>query len=311
MPLAINHLKFKAMNKTNPFPILSGLLFCILLFMASCKPDTGAEFLYSDQFPELSPDGSMLVYFHWDYQVPESSDYPTGLYILNLEKNERSLVVEGIYSWTSWAPDNRRFVYVSAEGLSIFDLLENSVLNYSNTDIIGILAPDWSMDGQEILFTAHTTSGGGVFSISSDFETFRRIFDWQDNNGMFARWSPCRNKLVYSKGSQQWEGTDIFSIDTALINEVRLTNDTRVNSYPKWSPDGTMIAFESYSTSSVPAIFVMDTNGTNERRLDYGKNPTWSPDSEYIIYSRFNDDMTKELLWKISISDTEKLRLTF
>lgn len=135
MPLAINHLKFKAMNKTNPFPILSGLLFCILLFMASCKPDPGAEFLYSDQFPELSPDGSMLVYFHWDYQLAESGDYPTGLYILNLEKNER--------------------------------------------------------------------------------------------------------------------------------------------------------------------------------RLDYGKNPTWSPDSEYIIYSRFNDDMTKELLWKISISDTEKLRLTF
>ncbi len=237
MPLAINHLKFKAMNKTNPFPILSGLLFCILLFMASCKPDTGAEFLYSDQFPELSPDGSMLVYFHWDYQLAESGDYPTGLYIVNLEKNERNIVVEGIHSWTSWAPDNRRFVYVSADGLSIFDLHENSILDYSNTDI--------------------------------------------------------------------------FSIDTALINELRLTNVDRLNSNPKWSPDGSTIAFENYSSSSATAIFVMDSDGTNERRLDYGKNPTWSPDSEYIIYSRFNDDMTKELLWKISISDTEKLRLTF
>ncbi|RPH31649.1 MAG: hypothetical protein EHM93_12725 [Bacteroidales bacterium] len=123
---------------------------------------------------------------------------------------------------------------------------------------------------------------------------------------MFAKWSPDRNKIVYSKGSQTWKSTEIFIIDTLLTTEVRLTNDSRDDRDPSWSPTGEFISW-----SSNVLIYRMNVNGNNKLKLDYGQYPNFSPDGKYIVYSFANSDFTKEVLWRIDIDGKNKVQLTF
>ncbi|HYO50138.1 MAG TPA: hypothetical protein VEW94_09835 [Chloroflexia bacterium] len=75
-----------------------------------------------------------------------------------------------------------------------------------------------------------------------------------------------------------------------LPNEsVQLTADIKADSaLPAWSPDGSMIAFQSKRDGGEHQVFVMDINGNNKRRISDGKGfagqPAWSPDSKSVVY---------------------------
>jgi Tol biopolymer transport system component len=62
------------------------------------------------------------------------------------------------------------------------------------------------------------------------------------------------------------------------------------NLEPVWSPDGQQIAFVSNSALN-PAIHVMNTDGSGERRLtdSAGESPAWSPDGQRIAFISNND----------------------
>jgi len=63
-------------------------------------------------------------------------------------------------------------------------------------------------------------------------------------------------------------------------NVRRLTDDSRRDMDPAWSPDGTQIAFES-NRDDASDIYIMDADGGNVRQLtdDPGRDddPAWSP----------------------------------
>jgi Tol biopolymer transport system component len=70
---------------------------------------------------------------------------------------------------------------------------------------------------------------------------------------------------------------------------VQLTADIKADSaLPAWSPDGTMIAFQSRRDGGDHQVFVMDVNGNNKRRVSDGNGfagqPAWSPDSKSVVY---------------------------
>ena len=74
------------------------------------------------------------------------------------------------------------------------------------------------------------------------------------------------------------------------------------------SPDRTRIVFSSYSpsdsSSSSPSdwgIWIMDTDGTNHKRLTTNRasHLTWSPDGTQIAYSRFQKG-----IWTINTDGT-------
>ena len=100
-------------------------------------------------------------------------------------------------------------------------------------------------------------------------------------------WSPDGTRIVYT--SQNYSGADIWHDEVWVMNadgtdRRRLTTDEGVDhdgANPRWSPDGTMIAYELNS-----GIAVVNADGTNQRQLttDRGGNPRWSPDGTLIAY---------------------------
>ena len=77
---------------------------------------------------------------------------------------------------------------------------------------------------------------------------------------------------------------DVWTIDADGTDLTRLTRSPGPDFDPSWSPDGTKIAFRS-ERSGEPELWVMNADGTGQRRLTEGLSPAWSPDGSLIAFS--------------------------
>lgn len=293
--------------------VLKFLIILLIPIICSCDDDhdkNPADYeLYisisSDKYPSISPDGTQIAFYHKCIQDKQSAIYPTGLYIQNMDGTNKRLLIEGDHFNPDWSPDCKWITFSSAGVLRIINVKGDSIRTFNGLDN-ALHSPDWSMDGEKIIVSAPLRIDGGVFEISPDFLSIKRILNPITNNGMYASWSPDRSKIVYIKGSKSLKSVEIFTSDTALLFEKQLTSDNRDDRSPKWSPDGGRITW-----SSNVIVMIMDIEGENRKSLDFGNNPSWSPNSDYIIYSNANIDFTKEVLWKINIDGSERTQLTY
>ncbi len=107
-------------------------------------------------------------------------------------------------------------------------------------------------------------------------------------------------RILFTSSSQ--DGSYLWAVDANGGGLVRLTDDSLRPSGPKWSPDGTHIAFNHDARCSVPItadndrgfvscfeIYVMEADGSNLARLtESAVNATfeiWSPDSSRIAFT--------------------------
>ncbi|RPH31617.1 MAG: hypothetical protein EHM93_12715 [Bacteroidales bacterium] len=284
-------------------PNLLTLIICIIL-LVSCdilvNGPTDVTNASNDLTPAVSPDGKLIVYNHECFENSESEYYPTGLYTMSIDGNERKLLRRGSFQNFSLSPDGNRLVFSFGHTLQIISIGGDSIRLFNGINDLILFSPDWSKDGKSILFNS-SYSNGGFFICDTLFKRVRQLFSNQQVLGYNPKWFPDGKRIVYSY-------KEIYIIDTLGTNEIRLTNNGRTNENPVCSPDGNFIAW-----SSNAQIYIMNIDGTNQRKLDDGEYPTWTPDSKYIIYCKGNNERLhfKTLLWKIDIDGKNKIQLTF
>jgi len=119
----------------------------------------------------------------------------------------------------------------------------------------------------------------------------RLTYDQQPD--MYVDWSPDGLKLAFARGSG-WN-TEVYTMGADGTGDTRLTYGSSWG--PRWSPDGSRIAFQSYrdddpTTSQITSqVYVMDADGANQTRLTHSTvsdmQPTWSPDGTKIAFTRY------------------------
>jgi Tol biopolymer transport system component len=104
---------------------------------------------------------------------------------------------------------------------------------------------------------------------------------------------------------------DIWVMDADGSNQTNLTADQAEDAYyPRWSPDGTKIAYEVdvYDDGSDADIWVMNADGSGKVGIaqaeTYEGGPTWSPDGMKITFHDGDD------VWVMNADGSNRMNLT-
>jgi Tol biopolymer transport system component len=215
-----------------------------------------------DYQPDCSPDGRWVIYSSYAKDAVE-------LWALNLQTKRSLELTSGgaVNVEPRFSPDGKRIAFVSTSfngHLHIFvaDFAEGQLNNvqrltgenrspltrYYYSQIDHEISPAWSRDGSEILFVSnrgHIYGTGGFWRMKVEPGAEAREIHYEET-AWKARpdFSPDGKRIVYASYlGQQWhqlwvvpaQGGDAFPLSYGDFDNVG----------PRWSPDGTRIAFIS------------------------------------------------------------------
>jgi TolB protein len=167
----------------------------------------------------------------------------------------------------------------------------------------------WSPDGTKIAFISHGKENGegDIYVMNADGSGQTNLTN-NPANDLSPTWSPDGTKILFARQSAtqrgdvtaggDWVGGDVYVMNADGSRQTRLTrhpvhpNPAHYPSgspRPKWSPDGTKIAFISDREGKADhAAYVMNADGSGVARLTVGNGPpgslAWSPDGKKIAF---------------------------
>jgi TolB protein len=189
-----------------------------------------------------------------------------------------------------------RVVYVSETGaknarqkrLAIMDY-DGAGVQYLTDSSSIVLAPRFSPDGQQVLYTSYETGFPRIYVLNVG-TVQRRVLESQEGTMSFApRFAPNGQTIIYSLS--QGGNTDIYSMNVNGGSVTRLTSAPSIETAPSFSPDGTQIVFESDRSGS-QQLYVMPARGGEARRISFGPGrygtPVWSPRGDLVAFTKQN-----------------------
>jgi hypothetical protein len=171
-----------------------------------------------------------------------------------------------------------------------------------------------------------TVSQNGMLAYQSGSARLGTELVWFDRNGRQLgrvsererysdpRLSPDGKRLAVTAGDPL---TNIWVFDLGRGTRTRLTFDEATHNYPSWSPDGTRVAFASFSGPAAGAsigssLHAKAANGTGGDELVLTPDrsiglsyPQWSPDGRYLLYERASGP-TGTAIWAIPLAGDKK-----
>ena len=226
------------------------------------------QILTHAQWPTFSPDGKQIAYFG----RPEGK--PEGLYIANSDGGGAigPLVAGPGVCCMNWSRDGAWIVYaitlrphLGQPGGVIAMLKMDGV--YKTIVNLGVEGngPTFSPDGKQVLYSGSppNISSLGLMVVSAGGGAGRQL---TTDNGGNAEYSPRGDKIVYqapdSAGHRQ-----IFVINPDGSGKRQLTRGTSNDGQPTWSRDCGSIFWRSDQNGTAWAIYVMNADGTNPRKI--------------------------------------------
>ncbi len=151
--------------------------------------------------------------------------------------------------------------------------------------------------------------------------------------------SPNGTRLLYVRGDADWEANEseshIWRIDVDGTNEIQLTNGETGESSPRWSPDGSRIAFlATRGEDEHDQIYLLHGMGGEANPVTDHPTAvsgiTWAPDGRSIYYVAddersedeqakldarddvyaFDENFQQRHLWRVGLDDEEATRIT-
>ncbi len=249
----------------------------------------------------------------------------TGFWLINTDGTNMRRIFAHTLLCPAWSPDGQWIAFCVPIGNEVHIFKMRFTGDGFDTTTLAQLTktgrnfyPAWSPDGKWIAYdrSIPDESGpAGIWRMGSNGLSREALFA-----GSFPAWDASGSVLLGVIGiSPMTAGTKLVRYSVTLrkaIDTISLAGDD--NRIPRYSPDGTTIAFWSNGN-----IWMMDSDGTDQQQLttsgvdvSFGLPFSWSPDGSKIIYTRYpyrSTDWTirNGVLWMIDVNTGTEIQFTF
>ena len=148
------------------------------------------------------------------------------------------------------------------------------------TQIANDYDPDWSPDGERIVYASGWRNDFKIYWVSAKVGTPKPFFN--DNHSYSSpAWSPDGQRIAFaSNRSGTWQ---IWTMRADGADPAQLTNMSAGFNYrPRWSPDGKQLAFTSLPG---PHIYLVSVTGGEPKLFADGRAAMWAPDGKRIAFT--------------------------
>jgi len=236
-----------------------------------------------DYQPDCSPDGRWAVYTKYDKGAME-------LWALNLETRQAHPITSGgaVNVEPRFSPDGKRLAFVSTSYKGHFHIFagdfrggelsnvrrltgetRSNLPRFYYSEFDHEISPTWSPDGTELIFVSnrgHIYGTGGLWRMKAEAGAEARQIHYEET-AWKARpdFSPDGKRVVYASYlGQQWH--QLWVMPSAGGDAFPLSYGDFDNVNPRWSPDGTKIAFISNRTGNT-SLWIREVLGGEQRQI--------------------------------------------
>lgn len=271
------------------------------------KPDDLFQMRFI-QGAALSPDGKEVVYALSQYDEESDSD-KVALWLVNTVTNQTRQMTTGDHQDRNpaWSPDGRSIGFTSTRSgkpqIHVLPVDGGEARQITRLEQGVREGPVWSPDGHTIAFTAGLPPDK-MPDLTKPYRVTRTVYRW-DGTGMVD--AGVQNIFVVEVGS-----------DSA---PTQLTDDGRLNSALKWSPDSRQLMYSATMSPErfdgfLPTLSTVTLDGEVNRLLaDWGEIGTaeWLPDGKHLTFvgtPKGSPAGSKNDLWVVAVNGGEPVNRT-
>jgi Tol biopolymer transport system component len=181
---------------------------------------------------------------------------------------------------------------------------------YQGRDAIGIRNPDgsgflqvttpppgagdtyasWSPDGQRLAFQRFFSADTDIWIVNADGTGATNVTQTPDNSESEVSWSADGTKLVFFRCC--WS-ISVINADGTGLTPLATPPPNTLYRRPKWSPDGTKVAFKGGPFNNEHDIYTVNADGSG--LVNITNTPSfvetafdWSPDGTKIVFAGYS-----------------------